>query len=388
MRNIVRTWITHRDQLYRLIIFMTVVLFCIGLFFLFYAYIAEAVDHPSINIFIQLGIQIFAFLLGFGLMFLVARFRYQLYRRFIFTISILTGVAMLILMTPLAVERNGAVRWIDFGLLQFQPSEVMKIAFILFFAFLFTHKKVRSNVKHLIAYTLGAFFVLAVASWAQPDYGTILIIVAAVLGMALIARLPWKWWIMILIIAIAGVGFISAGPSYISTRITTFYDLHFGELTPEQRYGDAYHSLQNLQAVRVGGAVGQGPGFVSQSAQLDIPEVTTDSIFALVAAETGFIGSLLLIFIFLLFFTLCYAVADFTKDLFGRYIVVGIATMFAAQFFVNILVVLGFPATGIPLIFFSRGGTSLLLTFVAVGIILNVLQQQPIKRELYRGSLV
>ncbi len=389
MRNIIRRWITTKDTLRQLIIYMVFALFLAGLVFLFYAYVVEASRYASsFSIFPQLGVQIVAFVLGIGIMYAVSRIRYQVYAKHIFTICILSGAAMLTLLTPLAIERNGATRWIDLGILQFQPSEIMKLAFILFFAYLFTQADIRNNVTKLIGITIGAFMVLAAASWLQPDYGTALIIGVTVLGMAIVARLPMRWWVVILVSGLIGVGTIVFSQSYISTRITTFYDIHFGELTPEQRYGVAYQPLQNLKAVRIGGITGQGLGFTAQSSQLSIPELTTDSIFALVAAETGFIGSVVVILAFLFFFILCYTVADITRDTFGKYVVVGISTLFAAQFFINILVVLALPATGIPLIFFSKGGTSLLMTLTAIGIIINVLRQQSAKRDIYRGSLL
>lgn len=389
MQQLIRTYITSKEHLRRLIFLIIGVLFCMGLFFLFYAYIAEAVRSPSVNIFKNIGVQIAAFVVGLVGMYAVSQLRYQVYRRHIFLIGAFSLFAMLALITPLAIERNGAVRWIDLGVLQFQPSEILKLAFVLFFAFLFTQKSIRNNVKKLISYTAAGFVLLLVASVLQPDYGLAVIIGSAVMGMAIIARLPKTWWIAIvgtLIVASIALSFVA--PSYIVSRFRVFYDVNFGELTPEQRYGEAYHSLQNLEAVRVGGVIGQGPGYVAQSSHLSIPEVTTDSIFALIAAETGFIGSLILITLFLFFFLLCYTIADFTKDSFGKYVVVGITTLFAVQFFINILVVLGLPATGIPLIFFSRGGSSLVITLASVGIILNVLKQKSTKREIYRGSLV
>ena len=388
MKQIIRKWITTKDQLQRLIWGAATGLFCIGLFFLFYAYVAEATKAVTTNIFHSLGIQAVAFATGLFVMYLVSRIRYQIYRKFIFFISGFAVITMLTLITPLAVERNGAIRWIDLGITQFQPSEVMKIALVLLFAFIFTHKAVRENVKKLITYSMLGFFALMLASVLQPDYGTVAIVGSAIMGMALIAQLPKAWWFTIIgsvVVMAVGVGVFA--PSYLTNRFEVFYDVNFGEITAEERYGEAYHALQNLEAVRVGGLFGQGPGYVAQSTHLNIPELTTDSTFALIAAETGFIGSVTLITCFLLFFMLCYTIADFTKDPFGKYIVVGITTLLAAQFFVNILVVLGFPATGIPLIFISRGGSSLLITLAAVGIILNVLRQQPMQREIYRGPL-
>ncbi len=359
-----------------------------GLFFLFYAYVAEAIKLPNTKIFNNLGVQVVAFGVGLLAMYLVSRLRYQVYRRHIFLIGTLSLVSMLLLFTPLSIERNGAVRWLDLGILQFQPSEILKLGFVLFFAFLFTQKNVRNNIKKLLGFTVAGFLVLLGASVLQPDYGSAVIIGSAIMGMAIIARLPRVWWVSIIsALLVASVAISFFAPSYIANRFKVFYDVNFGELTPEQRYGEAYHSLQNLEAVRVGGLLGQGPGYVAQSSHLSIPEVTTDSIFALIAAEVGFIGSFILISLFLCFFLLCYTIADFTKDRFGKYVVVGITTLFAAQFFVNILVVLGLPATGIPLIFFSRGGSSLVITLASVGIILNVLKQKPVRREIYRGEL-
>ena len=387
MKDYIHTLLNNPGYLSRMIRSMVLLLFGAGLFFLFYAYIAEAARNPAVNVFAGLGTQCIAFAVGLGLLHVFSKIRYQLHRKFVFVIAMFSGFAMLFLISPLAIERGGAVRWLDLGIAQFQPSEIMKLAFILFFAYLFSHPGVRRHVGTLIGYTAAAFFVLAAVSFLQPDFGTAFIIASAVLGMALIARLPRLWWVVIAVIGLLGIVTLVTVPSYISTRISTFYDIHFGELTPEQQYGVAYQPLQTLKAVRVGGAVGQGPGFVAQTSQLDIPEITTDSIFALVAAETGFIGSMAVLLLFSFFFFLCYTAARHAKEPFGMYCVVGITTLFASQFFVNILVVLALPATGIPLIFFSRGGTSLVVTMLAIGIILNVLGQREKKRNPYRGDL-
>ena len=388
MINFVNALLTDKERLHSTIILLVGVLFAVGLFFLFYAYVADINKGSSIGLVRGLGVQIAAFAAGIAAMYGTSRFRYQQYKKHIFFIVGMSLLGMLLLITPLAIERNGAVRWVDLGVLQFQPSELVKVAFVIFFAFLFTHPEFRENGKKLIFCTIGAFGLFGILSVLQPDYGSILIIGSAVLGMGFIARLPKQWWITMLSSLILATGFLFAfAPSYIASRFETFYAVNFGEVTLEQRYGSAYHTLQNQEAVRVGGLFGQGPGYVAQSSHLNIPEITTDSIFALIAAETGFIGSLFVITLFLLLFFLCYAIADLTHDPFGKYLVVGITTLFAAQFFTNILVVLGFPATGIPLMFFSKGGTSLVITLVAFGIILNVLKQRPTKRELYRSML-
>ena len=390
MRKLVRKITKNQERLFHLLLSMTVLLFCLGLFFLFFAYISEAIDNPGVNVFRNLSVQVIVFFIGLLAMYIVSHIKYHIYKQFIFFISIMSVVAMTLLFSPLSIVQNGATRWIDLGLFQFQPSEIMKIVLILFFAHIFTNSEIRKNMKKLFLATASGFGVLLIFTVTQPDYGTALIVTSAIMGIALIANLPKKWWFTVIGIAIfatVSLGFFA--PDYLSNRFSTFYDINFGELTPEQKYGSAYHSLQNLEAVRVGGVWGQGLGYIAQSSHLNIPEVVTDSIFALIAAETGFVGSVVVIFLFLFFFLLCFTVAENTRDPFGKYLVVGITTLFAAQFLVNILVVLGLPATGIPLIFFSRGGTSLLLTLVAIGMILNVLRQQiNSKRDVYRGSKI
>ena len=387
MSAVFQVLVGNKEVLRKRLFLSTIILFGVGLYFLFYAYTVEATNQQNILIFRELAIQVISFLVGMVLLFIATRIRYQLYHRFILLVGTASCLMMLSLLSSFAVERNGAVRWIDFGIFQFQPSEAFKIGFILLFAYLFSNKRLRGNVKELIAYTLGAFSILVVISILQPDYGTMLILGVVILSMAVIAKLPRMWWVVIAVAGLIGGSIIATTPEHVVTRIDTFYTLHFGEFTAEQRYGNAYHALQNIHAVRTGGFFGQGSGHIAQSSELNIPEVSTDSIFALVAAETGFLGSFLLILLFLYFFFLCYSVAEQTKDPFGRFLVAGITTMFAVQFFINILVVLGFPVTGIPLIFFSRGGSSLVLTMISVGIIINVLSQQSPRRSVYHGSL-
>ena len=377
----------HPERLSQQLYIMVFILFGAGLFFLFFAYLAESASNASVSVFPQLGVQVIAFILGFIALHIFSRIPYWVYKKYIFIISALSTILMLLLVTPLAIERNGAIRWIDLGVLQFQPSEVMKLTFIFIFAALCTTAIFRDNRRMLFGATAALFAILGITGIAQPDYGGALIIILSLLGIACVAKLPKIWWITVLsLLCATGLFFSFVGPSYVTTRIQTFYDIHFGELTSAQRYGDAYHALQNLEAVRVGGIFGQGPGYVAQSSHLDIPEIATDSIFALVAAETGFLGSVFFILLFIFFFTLCYRVAATANDAFGQYLAIGIAVMLAVQFFINILVVLGLPATGIPMIFFSRGGSSLILTMAAIGILLNIVQKREKRRSLSNRS--
>ncbi|MDE0243433.1 MAG: FtsW/RodA/SpoVE family cell cycle protein [Candidatus Kaiserbacteria bacterium] len=384
-----KKYIRRRDQLEQMIWISVFTLFFLGIIFLFYAYISEATKDTSVDVFRELGTQIVAFGVGIAVMYGVAQLRYYVLARHIAVISAISVLAMTLLITPLAIARNSAVRWVDLGFTQFQPSEVMKLGIVLFFAFVFTRPSVREHLSKMLLYSFGAFSFLAATAYLQPDYGTVLIVGSAVISMALVSKLPRMWWVVMFVAGtLATTTLFVVAPTYLENRFHVFYNVNFGEVSPTQRYGEAYHTLQNLEAVQTGGLFGQGLGHVSQNVSLSVPEITTDSIFALVAAEVGFLGSIFIILCFLFLLYLFYALADITKEPFGKCVVVGIATLLAAQFFVNILVVLGFPATGIPLPFFSRGGSSIVITLLSVGIVLSVLRQQIIRQDVYRGPLV
>ena len=386
MRALFKKCIRQRSHLEQLIWVSVFVLFCFGIIFLFYAYIAEASKDASVQVFKDLGTQIVAFGVGIAVMYGIAQLHYSAYARHIAAVSAFSVLVMTLLVTPFAIARNSAVRWVDIGFTQFQPSEIMKLGMVIFFAFIFTRPSVRNHTPKLLLCSFGAFGFLAAAAYFQPDYGAVLIVCSAVVGMALISRLPSTWWLTMIAAALlaAGALFVTA-PTYLVSRFEVFYNVNFGEVAPGQRYGEAYHALQNLGAVRTGGLFGQGFGYIAQNDSLNVPEITTDSVFALVASEVGFVGSVFIIACFLFFLFLLYALADATREPFGKCLVVGIATLLAAQFFVNILVVLGFPATGIPLPFFSRGGSSLVITLASIGIVLSVLRQQRIRQDVYRG---
>lgn len=389
MRVLLKRHFPTTTKIQNTILILVSLLFITGLTFLFFAYIAESVQSSSsINISRYIGTQAVAFIVGLVSLLIVSRFNYFEYARYVF---ILLFISILLMASLLAfgIEANGAVRWIDLGFVQFQPSEVMKVVVIIYFAFIFSNRKIRENLKDTLLYSSFGLVYIAVAGILQPDFGTMVIILGAIIGMAIIAGLPKRLWqIGIgLGLALIPISFFLL-PEYITARFITFYNIYIGELSRLDIRGSAYHALENLEAVRVGGLFGQGLGYVSKSTNLKIPELSTDSIFALVAAEIGFIGSFAIISAFLFLFLLFYYIADLTKDLFGKYLVVGLATLLSAQFLINILVVLGLPATGVPLIFFSRGGSSIVITMITIGIILSVLRQQKISRDIYRKNFI
>lgn len=384
MRSILKRYFTTTEKIRNTILCMTFILFLVGLLFLFFAYIAESVQISNdVMVVKQIGIQIISFLIGCVAILFLYNFNYLFYKKHIFLLVFLSILFMMSLLA-IGIEANGAVRWIDLGIIQFQPSEIMKIVMVIYFAFVFSNRKIKENYKSMMAYSAFGLAYIIIASILQPDFGTMIIIFTAIAGIAIISDLPKRVWqivVALTFLIIPPIFFFL--PEYISTRFKTFYNIYIGELSRVDIRGSAYHALENLEAVRVGGVFGQGVGYVSKSTNLQIPELSTDSIFALIAAEVGFLGSVIIILSFTFLFLTFYYVADLTKDLFGKYLVVGLATLLSVQFVINILVVLGLPATGVPLLLFSRGGSSILATMCVIGIILNVLKKQKISKDIY-----
>ena len=358
-----------------LLIFVTITtLFLVGLVFLFSALINESHLLGVEIIWKGMSLQVLAFALGVVLLLIVSLIDTTVYLKYFPWIALASIIGMLLLLTPLGIESNGAVRWLDLGFITFQPSEVMKFALIIFFAALFSGKIKNISSSALAWFFVGGFLFLALATVLQPDYGTSVIICLAIFAMMLVSNLSVRLKMLITGIPVLMGGLlVGIAPDYIGNRLSVFYDVNFGTVSEIDRYGDAYHTLQNLESVKSGGLVGDGLNSFAQTTDYTIPEITTDSIFALVASEVGFIGSSIIIIIFLFLMFLFFTVAQTTRDTFARLLVVGISTIIGIQFFINLLVVLGLPSTGVPLLFFSRGGSALLVTLAAVGVIRSVL---------------
>ena len=174
-----------------------------------------------------------------------------------------------------------------------------------------------------------------------------------------------------LLIFILGLFHFSIVPDYLKDRIVVSVKLISGTLSEEEKQDIGFHTLQNLEQVQEGGLLGSG--FTENlSIGISLPELTTDSIFALFANQFGFLGSLLVISFFLILIYAGFSIAYNAQTLHGRLIAIGLITLFSVQVFVNVLVVLGAPPTGIPLAFFSRGGSALLTTFLIFGVLLSI----------------
>ncbi len=317
--------------------------------------------------------QILFGIVGGGLsMFLMSQIYYRNLRKYAFYIFLFTSILVAAVFVPgLGFEHGGARRWLAIGGFTLQPSEFFKLGFIIYMATLLSgiHKQIDSLTKGLLPFSVP----LAIATFLlllQPDTDTFLLLGISALAMFIVAGGSWR---MVGIMAVTGILlllFLAFTRPYIMDRLTTF-------LNPsEDPQGKSYQIQQSLIAIGSGGLLGRGFGQSIQKFEY-LPEPIGDSIFAVYSEEFGFLGNLLLISLLSFFTFRGYKIAARAKDMFAMLLVVGIITMIITQAFLNIAAMLAIaPLMGLTLPFVSHGGTALLSTLTAVGIVLNVSKYQ------------
>ncbi len=319
-------------------------------------------------------------ILGAIALIITSNIPYRFWRKHAFYIFLgalmLTG---LVFIPGIGIEHNGAQRWVGIFGFTFQPAEFLKFGFVIYLAAWLSG--IREKIQKMSFGLLPIVILLAIVGGMlalQPDVGTLLIISFAALGMFLTAGARMRDIAIILLIGIIASGVLLISKPYILDRFSTF-------LNPEaDPHGSGYQIQQSLIAIGSGGLWGRGFGQGVQKFNF-LPEPVGDSIFAVAAEEFGFIGSLVIIGLFVLIGLRGLSIASRAPDMFGGLMVVGIAILIVSQSFINIASMLGiFPLTGMPLLFVSQGGTALLTTLAGAGIILNVSKSQ---RSKPLGSL-
>lgn len=296
---------------------------------------------------------------------------YSKWRAIALPLMIVSFVLMALVFIPhLSYGYGGARRWLQFGIFSFQPSEILKLAFIVYLAsWLDARRKEVSSVSYGIlpfAFMLG---IIGVFLMMQPDLGTMGVIVAAA-GM----------------MYFLGGGKISQMATMIAFGLMIFYllvqiapyrlDRFLVFLNPDtDPQGIGYQTKQAFIAIGSGGFSGRGFGKSLQKYNY-LPEPMGDSIFAIYAEETGFVGILILMSALGFFLWRGMIIAKKAPDIFGRLLASGIIVSIGAQAFINMAAISGLlPLTGIALPFVSYGGTSLMITLASVGILLNIAKQ-------------
>ena len=281
------------------------------------------------------------------------------------------GLTALVFVPGIGAEHGGGTRWLSAFGLSFQPSEVLKLATVLLGAAYFS--AIRKDM-HSLAHSVGGFFAIlagpAILLVLQPDIGTLGIIALGLLAVYVVSGAKARHVLLVLLISTALLGAFITSKPYALERVKTF-------LNPAQNQQDSgYQIRQSLIAIGSGGVAGRGFGQGVQKFTY-LPEPMGDSIFAVAAEELGFIGASTIVILFLLFGLRGFAIAAKAPDAFGALLAVGIAAYLVTEAFVNIAAMLGLaPITGIPLTFISQGGSAMLLSLAAAGVLLNISRRQ------------
>ncbi len=306
---------------------------------------------------------------------IISRINYRRLRPYSLYILLFAIILNLLLFIPsLTLNHGGASRWINLGFITFQPSEFLKIASVLFFAaWLVGIKEKVLTFRFGILPFIVIMAILDTLLLIQHDTDTLVVITCTGIVMLFIAHARIRdLAILILILGIL-VSTVAVLRPYVRQRIMTY-------LNPTlDTQGAGYQIHQSLIAIGSGGIAGRGFGQSIQKFKY-LPEPIGDSIFAVQAEEFGFIGSAGLILLFLLFAFRSMKIASRAMDNFGGFTVVGITTLIIIEVFLNIGAMLGItPLSGMPLLFVSHGGTALIITLGAVGIIANISKYQKIE---------
>lgn len=305
-------------------------------------------------------------MLGFAALIFFSYFDYHKLSALALPILLGALVLLILVFVPgIGVNLLGAHRWIDMRLFLLQPAEFVKLALAIYLAAWFSSKE----KGRLPAFLLLLGLVLGLVM-VEPDMGTMVVILAEALTIYFLSGANVLYFSFIVpLVGFFGFLFIKISP-YRTERLQAFLNT---DLSLE---ASSYHVKQILIALGVGGLTGTGLGNSLQKYAY-LPESTTDSIFAIIAEELGFVGAVALILFFIFIISRCFYIAVKARDNFGKLLAGGITTFLAIQTIINLAAQTALvPLTGIPLPFISYGGSSLIIDLAAVGILLNISKQK------------
>ncbi len=313
--------------------------------------------------------QAIFFVIGLPVAAVVGMIDYRVYRDFLGLLYIVTLSALILVLTPLGSEVNGTQGWFVVGSFSLQPAEFAKLALIVALAAVFTGRFGSVEAPRLVT-AFGTLGLIAALVLLEGETGSVMVYCFVALGIFLVAGVPTR--ILLMMIASGVVIFAFAFNSgflaeYQKARITSF-------LEDESSVSSAsYQQRQSVTAIGSGGVTGQGYGEGPQTQNGFLPAKSTDFIFAVIAEELGFVGGAVVIGLQIFLASRILRVAQLARDGFGTLLCVGVFSMLVFQVFQNVAMTLKLmPITGIPLPFISYGGSSLLSSLLAVGLVQSV----------------
>lgn len=305
---------------------------------------------------------------GFLAFFLASRFPYRNWRKLALPLMLISFIFMALVFLPqLGFAYGGARRWLRMGLFTFQPAEILKLSFIIYLAsWLDARRKEIASVSYGLVPFIIMLAIVGLFLIMQPDFGTLGVIVISAGLLYFLGGGKVSQVVALSVLGLVAVYLLIQLAPYRMARLTVFLN---PDVDPK---GIGYQMNQAMIAIGSGGFKGLGFGKSLQKYNY-LPEPMGDSVFAIFAEEMGFVGALMLVGAFLFFFWRGLVIAKTAPDIFGRLLAAGIAIGIMVQAFINMAAISGLlPLTGIPLPFVSYGGTSLLVTMAAAGILLNI----------------
>lgn len=307
-------------------------------------------------------------IIGYIVMIIVSNFSYHKYKKLANIIFGICFIMLILVLIPgIGTVRNGSRSWFGLGGFGIQPSEFTKLGLIIF-----TSKYLANNTRDLKDIKKGVFPILAVVFLVfglimlEPDFGTGVVIVMTIIVLLFVSGVKMNFFIKIGVLGLIGIVILILIAPYRMERIISFINPWSDPL------GSGFQIIQSLYAIGPGGLLGLGFGNSIQK-HFYLPEPQTDFIFAIISEEFGFMGILI---VAILFITIIYRglkIAMDCEDLFGKFLVFGITFGLAFQTILNLMVVVGLiPVTGVTLPFLSYGGSSLIISLISIGILLNI----------------
>ena len=314
--------------------------------------------------------QVMFAIVGTVALILISSFDYRRLKGLSIFIYGATLVGLALVLTPLSTPIGGAQRWIDFGAVQIQPSEFAKLATILVVAAYLSERKDEITARD-VAITLGIVALPSALVFLEPDLGTMMVFVALTAALLLVGGAKVRHFLALGALGLVGLVFalqFNLIHDYQIERITAFLDPN-----PDPQ-SEGYNLTQAKLAIASGGLRGTGIDRGSNLTALDyVPEQHTDFIFTAVGEQLGFIGAATMLGLFALLIWRALRIAAMSRDAYGTLIAGGIAALWGFQLFVNVgMTMVIMPITGIPLPFISYGGSSMLMHFMAVGLLHSI----------------
>jgi len=312
---------------------------------------------------------------GFGLLFvaLIAAFDYRFFKVYAGFIYVAALAALVLVKIPGigATDPSGvAQRWFAIAGLQITPSEITKVCAIVMLAAILSEIRAPEPALGDLVRVLAVAAVPLVLVFIQPDIGTSIVLAAIVVGMLIVAGTRLKHLLVLTAVGLVLIGLafqLGVIQDFQRQRLTAFLDR--ANVSEDARY----NLDQSLIAVGSGGLFGRGYLKGTQTNLDYVPRQHTDFIFTVAGEEFGFVGSMFVLLLYALILWRAIRIATLSKDPFGTLVAAGVASMFAIQMFVNVGMVIGImPITGIPLPFLSYGGSSILVSFAAIGMLESI----------------